>query len=160
LDKPLIEAVNANLETQLKSLSTSETAGTALKNGFAVLAENMASAVEICDRLAPEHLALQVENAGEVARRCSHYGALFVGDKAAEVLGDYGAGPNHTLPTGGTARHSAGLSVFDFLRIRTWMRIDDPSNAEELLKDAKRLADLEGLAGHANSAKIRMPKQG
>jgi phosphoribosyl-ATP pyrophosphohydrolase/phosphoribosyl-AMP cyclohydrolase/histidinol dehydrogenase len=157
LDKPLIDAVNAELRSQLQTLSTSDTAGASLqKNGFAVLAENMETAIEICDRLAPEHLELQVENADQVARRCTHYGALFIGDKAAEVLGDYGAGPNHTLPTGGTARHSGGLSVFDFLRIRTWMTVDDPSAAGELLKDAKRLADLEGLAGHANAAKIRL----
>jgi phosphoribosyl-ATP pyrophosphohydrolase/phosphoribosyl-AMP cyclohydrolase/histidinol dehydrogenase len=157
LDKSIIDAVNTELNTQLSTLSTSDTAGASLqKNGFAVLAENMETAIEICDRLAPEHLELQVEYPDQVATRCRHYGALFIGDKAAEVLGDYGAGPNHTLPTGGTARHSGGLSVFDFLRIRTWMSIDDPSKAEALLKDAKRLADLEGLAGHANAAKIRM----
>ncbi len=157
LDKPLIDAVNAELNTQLSVLSTSETASASLqKNGFAVLAENMETAVEICNRLAPEHLELQVENPRQVAARCTNYGAVFIGDKAAEVLGDYGAGPNHTLPTGGTARHSGGLSVFDFLRIRTWMTVDDPAKAEELLKDANRLADLEGLAGHANAAKIRM----
>ncbi len=157
LDNALIEAVNANLEAQLKSLSTSDTAGASLqKNGFAVLAENLEDAVEICDRLAPEHLELQVANAEQVAELCSHYGGLFIGDQAAEVLGDYGAGPNHTLPTGGTARHSGGLSVFDFLRIRTWIIIEDSSKSGELLDDAKRLADLEGLAGHANAAKIRM----
>jgi phosphoribosyl-ATP pyrophosphohydrolase/phosphoribosyl-AMP cyclohydrolase/histidinol dehydrogenase len=157
LDNALIEAVNANLEAQLKNLSTSDTAGASLqKNGFAVLAENLEAAVEICDRLAPEHLELQVANAPQVADLCTHYGGLFIGDKAAEVLGDYGAGPNHTLPTGGTARHSGGLSVFDFLRIRTWINIEDPSKSGELLEDAKSLADLEGLAGHANAAKIRM----
>jgi phosphoribosyl-ATP pyrophosphohydrolase/phosphoribosyl-AMP cyclohydrolase/histidinol dehydrogenase len=157
LDSALIDAVNANLETQLKSLSTSDTAGASLRrNGFAVLAENLEAAVKICDRLAPEHLELQVANATQVADLCTHYGGLFIGDQAAEVLGDYGAGPNHTLPTGGTARHSGGLSVFDFLRIRTWINIEDPSNSGALLEDAKRLADLEGLAGHANAAKIRM----
>jgi phosphoribosyl-ATP pyrophosphohydrolase/phosphoribosyl-AMP cyclohydrolase/histidinol dehydrogenase len=157
LDSALIDAVNANLETQLKSLSTSDTADAALRrNGFAVLAENLEAAVKICDRLAPEHLELQVANATQVADLCTHYGGLFIGDQAAEVLGDYGAGPNHTLPTGGTARHSGGLSVFDFLRIRTWINIEDPSKSGPLLEDAKRLADLEGLAGHANAAKIRM----
>jgi phosphoribosyl-ATP pyrophosphohydrolase/phosphoribosyl-AMP cyclohydrolase/histidinol dehydrogenase len=157
LDSALIDAVNASLETQLKNLSTSDTAGASLRrNGFAVLAENLEAAVKICDRLAPEHLELQVANATQVADLCTHYGGLFIGDQAAEVLGDYGAGPNHTLPTGGTARHSGGLSVFDFLRIRTWINIEDPSKSGELLEDAKRLADLEGLAGHANAAKIRM----
>jgi phosphoribosyl-ATP pyrophosphohydrolase/phosphoribosyl-AMP cyclohydrolase/histidinol dehydrogenase len=74
---------------------------------------------------------------------------------SAEVLGDYGAGPNHTLPTGGTARYTGGLSVFDFLRVRTWLEIDDPAGARELVEDAERLAELEGLAGHARSAALR-----
>jgi histidinol dehydrogenase len=70
-------------------------------------------------------------------------------------LGDYGAGPNHTLPTGGTARYTGGLSVFDFLRVRTWLRIDDRSQAKELIRDTEQLAELEGLAAHARSAKLR-----
>ena len=61
-----------------------------------------------------------------------HYGGLFIGAGAAEVLGDYGAGPNHTLPTGGTARSTGGLSVFTFLRVRTWMRVDDPVAARQV----------------------------
>ena len=78
-------------------------------------------------------------------------------DGAAEVLGDYGAGPNHTLPTGGTARYSGGLSVFDFLRVRTWLAIDDPAAASPLVDDAIRLAGLEGLAAHERSAALRRP---
>lgn len=65
---------------------------------------------------------------------CLHYGALFVGTRAAEVLGDYGAGPNHVLPTGGTARYTGGLSVMTFLRVRTWMRIDDPGPSQGLVR--------------------------
>lgn len=65
---------------------------------------------------------------------CLHYGGLFIGDCAAEVLGDYGAGPNHVLPTGGTARYTGGLSVMTFLRVRTWMRIDEAASSQELVK--------------------------
>jgi len=72
------------------------------------------------------------------------------------VLGDYGIGPNHTLPTGGTARYTGGLSVFSFLRIRTWMRIDDPVASQPAVRDAVHLARLEGLEGHARAAEQRL----
>ncbi|MCP4677971.1 MAG: histidinol dehydrogenase [Deltaproteobacteria bacterium] len=155
LDDQIIVDVNVELWKQLADLPTAETARAALRNGFAVLAPNLDNAIEICDRIAPEHLEIQTENAKEVAGRCLHYGAIFIGTSAAEVLGDYGAGPNHTLPTGGTARYSGGLSVFDFLRVRTWLDIDDRAAARELVQDAERLAELEGLAAHARSAAKR-----
>ena len=74
-----------------------------------------------------------------------------------QVLGDYGAGPNHTLPTGGTARSTGGLCVLTFLRVRTWMRVDDREAARQMTLDAAMLGDLEGLAGHAAAARIRLP---
>ena len=70
-------------------------------------------------------------------------------------MADYGAGPNHVLPTGGAARQRGGLSVFDFLRIRTWIEIDDSEQASPLIRDAAGLAALEGLPGHARAATIR-----
>jgi phosphoribosyl-ATP pyrophosphohydrolase/phosphoribosyl-AMP cyclohydrolase/histidinol dehydrogenase len=70
-------------------------------------------------------------------------------------LGDYGAGPNHTLPTGGTGRYTGGLSVFNFLRIRTWMRVDQPQSSQEMVEDSVRMARLEGLEGHARAAEKR-----
>jgi histidinol dehydrogenase len=82
--------------------------------------------------VAPEHLEVMTADAAGVAKRCQHYGGLFVGAVAAEVLGDYGCGPNHVLPTGGTARFSGGLSVFNFLRVRTWMRIDDARASQQV----------------------------
>jgi phosphoribosyl-ATP pyrophosphohydrolase/phosphoribosyl-AMP cyclohydrolase/histidinol dehydrogenase len=93
-----------------------------------------------------------------VSKRCSSYGAVFIGTVSAEVLGDYGAGPNHVLPTCGTARYTGGLSVFTFLRIRTWMNItegSDPS-AQEMIRDAVSLARIEGLEGHARAAECRL----
>ena len=86
-----------------------------------------------------------------------HYGGLFIGGNAAEVLGDYGAGPNHTLPTGGTARSTGGLCVMTFLRVRTWMRVDDPVAAQQMTADAVQLGELEGLHGHAAAARARLP---
>jgi len=72
------------------------------------------------------------------------------------VLGDYGAGPNHVLPTGGTARFSGGLSVYTFLRVRTWLRIDDPARARPLIEDAVWLGRAEGLEAHARAAERRL----
>ena len=95
------------------------------ENSFAVVTKDIDEAIEIANRLAPEHLEVHTEDAQSLVPRFEHYGALFVGHNAAEVLGDYGAGPNHTLPTGGTARSFGGLSVHTFLRPRTWLRVDD-----------------------------------
>ena len=105
--------------------------------------------------VAPEHLELIGPDCEQLASQMKNYGGLFIGHNAAEVLGDYGAGPNHTLPTGGTARFSGGLSVFTFLRIRTWMRIDRLNAAQPMIRDAENLAVLEGLHGHAAAARIR-----
>jgi histidinol dehydrogenase len=145
-------AVEQALEQQLEDLPTADTARQALRNGFCVATDRQEGA-ELCDRLAPEHLALHVADAATLAAGLQHYGAVFIGEDAAEVLGDYGAGPNHVLPTGGTARSEGGLSVASFLRCRTWLRIDRPD--EQLLADAERLGLMEGLHGHARSAGMR-----
>jgi len=152
LDAGLIDRVNAALERQLATLPTAETARAALANGFAVLAANMDEAISACDLLAPEHLELMCDGEDEVAKRLRHYGGLFVGPRSAEVFGDYGAGPNHVLPTSGTARRTGGLSVFTFLRVRTWLKLD---NAASLVGDAAKLARMEGLEAHARAAEIR-----
>merc|ERR1719440_2054873 len=110
-------------------------------HGQAFCCKTLEEAVEVTNRWAPEHL--------EVVPRLQHYGGLFVGNQCAEVLGDYGAGPNHTLPTGGTARCTGGLSVFTFLRVRTWMRIDDKEASQGLVQDAIKLGRMEGLEAHA-----------
>jgi phosphoribosyl-ATP pyrophosphohydrolase/phosphoribosyl-AMP cyclohydrolase/histidinol dehydrogenase len=149
----LIERVNDALVRQLDVLPTAETARAAIAEGFAVLCDDLAQAIGVCDHLAPEHLELMTRDAAALQGRFRHYGGLFVGEHAAEVLGDYGAGPNHVLPTGGTARLTGGLSVFTFLRIRTWLRMDAPA---ELARDAAALARLEGLEGHARSAERRL----
>jgi len=155
IDRSLVERVNRALKEQIIGLDDAGTAVCAFGNGFAVVVEDLNEAVNVCDRIAPEHLALHLANAQSFAPRFSHYGAMFVGANAAEVMGDYGAGPNHTLPTGGTARYTGGLSVFNFVRIRTWMRIDDTNAASPLVQDAARLSELEGLQAHAISAKRR-----
>ena len=156
-DAGLADAVQLELERQLEELSTRETAGAALGNGFVCVCGSLDEAIGVTDRLAPEHLEIMTSDAGGVAARIRNAGACFIGAGTAEVVGDYGAGPNHTLPTGGTARFRAGLSVMNFLRLRTWIRLDEQvgPDHEGLLADTERLAEIEGLAGHAASARAR-----
>ena len=86
----------------------------------------MDKALELCDQIAPEHLALHVEAPHKMTEHLSAYGSLFLGHASAEVFADYGAGPNHVLPTGGGARFQSGLSVTTFLRAPTWMTMKEP----------------------------------
>ena len=153
--QPLIEAVNEELERQLDDLPTADTARNALKNGYAVLCPGMQEARDVCNDLAPEHLALHVVNPEITSTGLTNYGGLFLGQGAAEVLGDYGAGPNHVLPTGGAARYTGGLSVLTFLRVRTWMQCQGLRPSTALAQDAADLARLEGLEAHARSAERR-----
>jgi len=145
----LAEQVEAELENQLADLPTAETARAALENGVCVLAEDIQQAASVSDSLAPEHLALHVADPRALAMVVRSYGSLFVGGSAAEAFADYGAGPNHVLPTGGGARFQAGLSVMTFLKPSTWLAIDRPG---DLVEDTARLARLEGLEAHARAA--------
>jgi len=153
----LIDNVDAEVEKQVHALPepNRSTALAALKQSFAVKCDTIDQAVAISDDIAPEHLEVQTRDSNRDAFRCTNYGGLFIGVGAAEVLGDYGAGPNHTLPTGGTGRYTGGLSVFDFLRIRTWMRIDDDAAAQGMVDDSIVMARCEGLEGHARAAEHR-----
>jgi len=155
VDEQLPARVELELEKQIADLLTAHTARAALRNGFAVVAPDWDAAANICNKLAPEHLELIAEAPELVSDKLQHYGALFIGSRSAEVLGDYGAGPNHVLPTGGTARYTGGLSVFHFLRIRTWMKIGGGTKAAALIDDATALAQLEGLTAHARAAAAR-----
>lgn len=136
----------------LQDLPTRPVAERALARGFAVQATSLEEACATCDRLAPEHLEVMVADLPAAAARLSDFGALFLGPRAAEIFGDYGAGPNHVLPTGGTARFTGGLSVMTFLRVHTWMELDQP---EALIDDTARLARMEGLEAHARAAEAR-----
>ncbi len=155
LDPTLPERVRVELAKQIETLPTADTARAALIQGFAVIEPDLERAVAIVDTLAPEHLQILLADPGLAADRVRHAGALFLGPKSAEVLGDYGAGPNHVLPTSRGARSRAGLSVFTFLRIRTWMELSDPA---EVARDAAALARLEGLEAHARAADLRAAK--
>lgn len=153
----LIEEIDAEVDKQIHALPepNRSTALEALKQSFAVKCQDIDQCISISDDIAPEHLEVQTKNSNEDAFKCTNYGGLFIGVGAAEVLGDYGAGPNHTLPTGGTGRYTGGLSVFDFLRIRTWMRVDDTQASQCMVEDSIVMARLEGLEGHARAAEQR-----
>ena len=153
----MIDKIDANVAKQIACLPepNKSTASEALKQSFAVKCDSIEQCIQISDDIAPEHLEIQTKDASKVGQSCVNYGGLFVGSHAAEVLGDYGAGPNHTLPTGGTGRYTGGLSVFNFLRIRTWMRIDEPAQSQDMIDDTIVMARLEGLEGHARAAETR-----
>ena len=156
VDRGLVERVEQELGRQLATLPTATVARQSLTKGGAVLVASLDEGIVACDALAPEHLELFLEDAAAIAPRLNHFGALFIGSAAGEVLGDYGAGPNHVLPTAGTARSTGGLSVYTFLRVRTWLRIDDSAAARPLIEDAAWLGRIEGLEGHARSAEQRL----
>ena len=156
LDHTHPDRVETELARQLADLPTVEVARAALANGGVVVVATLEEGIAACDALAPEHLELCLGDAAAVAPRVEHFGALFIGAGSAEVLGDYGAGPNHVLPTAGTARSQGGLSVYTFLRVRTWLRIDDPATARPLVEDAAWFGRIEGLEAHARSAERRL----
>ena len=149
-DRDLIQKVVAELEQQLEVLPTAATAKVALGNGAAVLCDSVEQVIATCNALAPEHLELHCNDSQAVADKIVNAGCMFIGHQSAEVFGDYGVGPNHTLPTAGTARFSAGLNVFTFVRVRTWLKLD--AAPQSLVDDTARLAELEGLVGHQRSA--------
>jgi histidinol dehydrogenase len=146
------DAVDRELAEMLEDLPTADIARKALANGVCVIVRDLSNAAVISDGLAPEHLALHVDDPRAVALQVRNYGSVFIGRSSAEAFSDYGAGPNHVLPTSGGARFSAGLSVFTFLKPATWLAVDRP---DSLVDDTARLARLEGLEAHARAALAR-----
>lgn len=151
----LARAVAAELERQLVTLPRREIAQKSLEsNGRIIVTESLEAAVEAANRLAPEHLELCVEDPFALLPRVRNAGSIFLGRSAPEALGDYFAGPNHTLPTGGTARFSSPLSVDDFVKKSSFLYY----TREALGKAAPRIADFarrEGLEAHARSVLSR-----
>jgi phosphoribosyl-ATP pyrophosphohydrolase/phosphoribosyl-AMP cyclohydrolase/histidinol dehydrogenase len=157
-DEALIWAVEDELDRELAQLPTAPIARQALQAaGCAVLVDDLAQAAKLSDELAPEHLQLCVQSPGALSQQVRCYGGLFLGELSAEVFGDYGAGPNHVLPTAGGARFQAGLSVATFLRASTYLQLSD---AQALRGDTAQLARLEGLEAHARASSARGPQEG
>lgn len=156
LNRELVNRVNIELERQLEVLPTSAIAKNALQNGGYVLANDIEQAVEFSRLLAPEHLSIQGDYVEEYHLKFDGGAALFVGSNSAEVFGDYGAGPNHVLPTCGNANSHSALSVLNFMRFQTVLRIDDLESASSIVADATQMGRLEGLEGHARSSELRL----
>ncbi len=156
----LRDAVAAELGRQLAELPRREIAGAALaSHGALVLTASLEEAVELANGLAPEHLELQVADPEGLLGRVRHAGAVFLGRHTPEVVGDYVAGPNHVLPTGGTARFSSALSTEDFV---TRLSVIEYS-AEGLAEAGPHVGELsrvEGLDGHGAAAAIRIARAG
>ena len=147
--------VEEALERRLSDLPTAVVARRALENGGVLVDTDLEALARAADAFAPEHLEILAAVPEALARRIRNAGAVFLGAGAAEVLGDYGTGPNHVLPTGGYARLTGGLSALSFLRVRTWIRIDDPAAASGLYRDAAAFARMEGLEAHARAGEVR-----
>jgi phosphoribosyl-ATP pyrophosphohydrolase/phosphoribosyl-AMP cyclohydrolase/histidinol dehydrogenase len=153
----LARDVERELQRQLAELPTAGIAARGLANGGMVTVESIEQAISICQKISPEHLSLQGSRAESLEDCFDCCGALFIGSGTAEAIGDYGAGPNHVLPTGGTARMQHGLWVGSFMRFHTWLKLDAVDTAQALVDDAVGLARMEGLEGHARSAQFRRP---
>lgn len=155
--RALVARVNAELREQLNDLPTAPIARQALAHSFVVLARDLDHACALSDRLAPEHLEIMTENPVIAARKCTRYGAIFIGQRACEVLGDYGVGPNHVLPTAGSARFSTGLSALTFLRARTFIEATGKVPSR-IYSRAASFARLENLEAHARAAEARIAR--
>ncbi|KQT87907.1 histidinol dehydrogenase [Aurantimonas sp. Leaf443] len=155
-DAGLADAVEAAVERQLATLSRGDTARTSWRDhGAIVLLASLNEAPALCDRIAPEHLELAVEDPEPLFARIRNAGAVFLGRHTPEVVGDYVGGSNHVLPTARSARFSSGLSVLDFVKRTSILKLG-PEQLRALGPAAIELARVEGLDGHARSVAIRL----
>ncbi len=151
----LAEKVSESLEKQIPLLSRSEIARTSIdNNGKIIVADCLLKAIDIANEIAPEHLEICVDNPFDYLDKIKHAGSIFMGKYCPEALGDYYAGPNHTLPTSGTARFSSPLSVDDFVK-KTQYTYYTRDALSKVADDVAFFAEKEGLTAHAKSATIR-----
>ena len=150
------EKVVSSIARLLPEMERRDIIAAALRGqGAVVRTDSPERAAEIANRIAPEHLELMVHDAGALADRIRHAGAIFIGSHSAESLGDYCAGPNHVLPTSGTARFSSPLGVYDFQK-RSSLIQASVAGASQMARRASVLARCEGLTAHARSAEYRL----
>jgi histidinol dehydrogenase len=151
--------VLAAIETLLPTMERQKIIRAALEGQSAIIVtRDLEQAIEVTNQIAPEHLELITENPLEVADRIRHAGAIFMGPHTNEVLGDYCAGPNHTLPTSGTARFSSPLGTYDFQK-RSSLIMCTPESASTLGRTASVMARAEQLTAHARSAEYRIKEE-
>jgi histidinol dehydrogenase len=157
-DPGFADAVAQAVTSALTTLPRGNIAGASWQtHGAIILVPDWAEAVTLANRIAPEHLQIMVKNPESLFADIRHAGAVFLGANCPEAIGDYVAGPNHVLPTSGTARFASGLSVYDFLKRTTWVALDNAALGR-IGPAAVALANAEGLTAHAQSVAIRLPK--
>lgn len=155
----LAYAVSEELEKQIPLLSRAEIARKSIDdNGKIIVAENLLQAIEISNEIAPEHLEICVDEPFMYLDKIKHAGSIFLGKNCPEALGDYYAGPNHTLPTSGTAKFSSPLSVDDFVK-KTQFSYYTKEALEKVADKVAYFANKEGLQAHGKSATIRFEEK-
>jgi histidinol dehydrogenase len=155
-DAAFADRVVAAVDRQIDQLATARTARTAWDaNGAILLVASLDEAMPLCDRLAPEHLQLSVDDPQRLFDQVRHAGSVFLGRHTPEAVGDYVAGPNHVLPTGRRARFASGLSVLDFMKRTSFLQVS-PEALGKIGPAAVALAEAEGLPAHAKSVALRL----
>jgi len=156
--KALAARVQEQITRQLKTLERGKIAREALStHGAVVLTRDLEESLELANRYAPEHLVLALDSADAALKRVENAGTVFLGHYSPVAVGDYLAGPNHVLPTGGTARFFSPLGIEDFLKRTAFVRFEPPK-LRELGADVMRLAALEGFTGHGASVELRLQR--
>ena len=151
----LAEAVSEELEKQIPALLRADIARASIDvNGKIIVADTLDIAIDVANEIAPEHLELLIDAPFDYLSKIRHAGSVFMGRNCPEALGDYLAGPNHTLPTSGTARFSSPLSVDDFIK-KTQYTYFTRDALKSVAKDVAKFAESEGLTAHARSALVR-----
>ena len=149
-------AVQSEVEKQLSQLPREEIARTSIEeNGRIIIVDTLEDAAKVADEIAPEHLEVCVDDPFGLLPLLNHAGSIFLGRNCPEPLGDYLAGPNHTLPTSGTARYSSPLGVDDFCRRSSYIYYTREA-LQDVAEDVMRFAEREGLGAHANAVRVRV----
>lgn len=157
-DEEFFRKVTLSIDNLIKNMPRKNIIETSLTNrGIFILVENLSEAAEVSNLIAPEHLELAVDSPKKLLEKIKHAGAIFIGRNTCEAVGDYCAGPNHVLPTSGTARFSSPLGVYDFQKKSSLIALSENS-ASRLGKIASTLAKGEGLYAHGLSAEYRIKK--
>ena len=158
-DEKLAEAVGVEIDGFLKELSRAEIIRKSLDQyGYILLADSMEDAIEAANAIASEHLEILTKDPYAIMTKIRNAGAIFLGEYSSEPLGDYYAGPNHILPTNGTAKFFSPLNVDDFMK-KTSIISYSKEALEKVHKDIELFAEKEGLTAHANSIKVRFPEK-
>jgi histidinol dehydrogenase len=157
--KTLAEDVGREIERQTTKLERRAIAKKSLENyGAVIIVRDIAHAVKLSNNIAPEHLEIMTERPSAVLPEIKNAGAIFLGRWTPEALGDYSAGPNHTLPTGGTARFFSPLGVYDFIKRSSLLSFTE-DGFMKIAKTVETIADIEGLEAHGNTIRVRIGKK-